>query len=284
VPNTTDLLQIALNFWSTAMNEIYLLLGLAPDEFKSGVVWELITLLHGAMQSIGYALLVIFFLVGVIKTTASFAEMKRPEMIFKLFLRFAIAKALIQYSLEILVMLYRVAQVMIRAVARVSGGTDIDIVSYPALTVPPEIVTALADVSTIQKLLLWMLGLIGVLIIVGCSFVIILTVYGRFFRLFLYTAIAPIPLAGVAGSPTQSMGISFIRNYAGVCLEGVIIIMSCAIYGVLTKGGAILPSFVADANAFAILLAYIVETIFNLIILLITIKTASQIVKEMMGL
>ena len=60
------------------------------------------------------------------------------------------------------------------------------------------------------------------LFITVLSFIIILTVYGRFFRLYLYTAIAPVPLATFAGQPTQSIGASFLKSYAGVCLEGAI--------------------------------------------------------------
>ena len=44
----------------------------------------------------------------------------------------------------------------------------------------------------------------------------IMTVYGRFFKLYLYTAIAPVPLSTFAGEPTQNVGKSFIKSYAAV--------------------------------------------------------------------
>lgn len=57
---------------------------------------------HGALQAIGIALLVLFFLVGVVKTCGSFAEVKKPEMAVKLFIRFAIAKGVVTYGLELM--------------------------------------------------------------------------------------------------------------------------------------------------------------------------------------
>ena len=51
----------------------------------------------------------------------------------------------------------------------------------------------------------------------------IMTVYGRFFKLYLYTAIAPVPLSAFAGEPSQNIGKSFIKSYAAVCLEGAIL-------------------------------------------------------------
>ena len=53
----------------------------------------------------------------------------------------------------------------------------------------------------------------------------ILTVYGRFFKLYLYTALAPIPLSTFAGEPSQNVGKSFIKSYCAVCLEGAIIVL-----------------------------------------------------------
>ena len=77
---------------------------------------------------------------------------------------------------------------------------------------------------------LWAVTLIGGLLITVLSFTMILTVYGRMFSLWMYAAIAPIPLSTFAGEPTSSVGKNFIRSYAGVCLQGVVIALSCMLY------------------------------------------------------
>ena len=122
---------------------------------------------------------------------------------------------------------------------------------------------------------------IGGLLITVLSFVMIMTVYGRFFKLYLYTAIAPIPLATFAGEPTQSVGIAFIKSYASVCLEGAIIVLGCIIFSLFA---ATPPVVNADAAAVSMVWSYVGEVIFNMLILVGTVKMADRVVREMMGL
>ena len=83
-------LNNALNTWNEKLAEVWQLLLMSPQSFKGGGIWKVILQINGAVQAIGLALLVLFFLVGVVKTTASLSEIKRPEHALKLFLRFCI--------------------------------------------------------------------------------------------------------------------------------------------------------------------------------------------------
>ena len=105
--------------------------------------------------------------------------------------------------------------------------------------------------------------------------------FGRFFKLYLYTAIAPIPLSTFAGEPTQNVGKSFLKSYTGVCLEGAIIILSCIIFSLFASSPP-----VVDANASAVtqVWKYLGELIFNMLVLVGTIKLSDKIVHEMMGI
>ena len=69
-------LENALNTWNEKMAEIWQLITQSPDQFKNGSIWSVILDIHGALQAIGLALLVLFFVVGVMKTCGSFAEVK----------------------------------------------------------------------------------------------------------------------------------------------------------------------------------------------------------------
>jgi len=148
-------------------------------------------------------------------------------------------------------------------------------------TLPAEIVTAVEACSFFESIPLWAVTLIGSLFIWVLSFVMILTVYGRFFRLYMYTAIAPIPLSSFAGEPTQSIGISFIKSYAAVCLEGAVIVMSCIIFSVFAASPPVVDT--SDAAA-SMIWSYIGEVIFNMLVLVGTIKMSDRVVREMMGL
>lgn len=232
--------------------------------------------IHGAVQAIGLALLVLFFVVGVMKTCGSFAELKRPEVAVKVFIRFALAKAAVTYGLELLMALFRITQGLMSTImtaAGFGGATD--------TVLPTEMVTAIEDVGFFESIPLWAVTLIGGLFITVLSFIMIMTVYGRFFKLYLYTAIAPVPLASFAGEPSQSIGKSFIKSYSAVCLEGAIIVLACIIFSLFAASP---PAVNPDAAAVTMVWAYVGELVFNMLILVGAVKMADRIVREMMGL
>ena len=71
-----DHLNSALGTWNGKLVEIWQLLSVTPEEFKGGGVWAIIEGINGALQAIGCALLVLFFVMGIIKTCGSFTDVK----------------------------------------------------------------------------------------------------------------------------------------------------------------------------------------------------------------
>ena len=236
-------LQNALATWNNKLSEIWLLITQSPEEFKDGTIWTVITNIHGALQAIGYSLLVLFFVVGVMKTCGSFAEIKRPEIALKMFIRFVLAKASIDYGLELMTSLFEIVQGIVSKIMETSGLS-----------------------STTETVL---------------SFIMIMTVYGRFFKIYLYTAIAPVPLSSFAGEPSSSVGKSFVKSYAAVCLEGAIIVLGCIIFSVFAASPPVVDESAAAVNQ---VWSYVGELIFNMIVLVGTVKMSDRIVREMMGL
>ena len=269
-------LESALATWNGKLSEIWTLITQSPQDFKGGAIWDVVLTIHGTLQAIGYGLLVLFFVMGVMKTCGSFAELKRPEQALKVFVRFAVAKGVITYGLELMNALLSIIQGVVSSIMRSSGF------GAPQETVlPQEIITAVEEAGFFESIPLWAVTLIGGLFIWVLSFMMILTVYGRFFKLFMYTAIAPIPLATFAGEPSQSIGISFLKSYAAVCLEGAIIVLSCIIFSVFASSP---PSIDPNAAAATMVWNYIAELIFNMLVLVGTVKMADRVVREMMGL
>ena len=225
-------LENALATWNDKLSEIWTLITQSPETFKGGAIWSVVVNIHGALQAIGYALLVLFFVIGMVKTCGSFADVKKPEHAVKLFVRFALAKGVITYGMELMMALLSIIQGVISSIMNAAGfGTPQETV------LPAEIITAVEECGFFESIPLWAVTLIGGLFIWVLSFVMILSVYGRFFRMYMYTAIAPIPLASFAGEPSQSVGISFLKSYAAVCLEGAIIVLACIIFSVLHPRG-----------------------------------------------
>lgn len=266
----------ALETWNSKLAEIWQIITQSPETFKGGDIWNVIVTINGALQAIGYALLVLFFVVGVVKTCGSFVEVKKPEHALKLFIRFAIAKGVITYGLELMMALFEIIQGVMSTIMNAAGF------GQPQQTVlPEEIVTAVEDCGFFESIPLWAVTLIGGLFITVLSFIMIMSVYGRFFRLYLYTAIAPVPLASFAGEPTQNVGKSFMKSYAAVCLEGAVIVLACIIFSVFAASP---PAVDADAAVVTMVWSYIGELIFNMLVLVGAVKMADRVVREMMGL
>ena len=225
-----DNLNSALQTWNDKLAEIWTLISTTPEEFKGGGIWNVIVSINGALQAIGYALLVLFFVMGVVKTCGSFTEIKRPEVAFKCFIRFVLAQVAVTYGMELMNALFRVAQGAISTIMDASG-----MIAMSPTTLPEELITAIESVGLLESIPLWAVTLLGSLFIWVLSLVMILTVYSRFFKLYMATAIAPIPLSSFAGQPSSSIGVAFLKSYAAICLEGCIIVLACVIFSQFTS-------------------------------------------------
>ena len=265
-----------LNTWNEKLAEVWQLLSMSPESFKGGGIWRVMVSINGSLQAIGLALLVLFFLSGVVKTSANLGEIKRPEHALKLFIRFAIAKGVVTYGLSLMMGVFSVIQGIVSRIMRTSGIT-----AASKATLPQEMVDAIEDCGFFESIPLWAVTIIGSLFVTVLSFIIIFTVYGRFFKIYMYTAIAPIPLSSFAGQPTENIGRSFLKGYTAVCLEGAIIVIACVIFSYFASSPPVVDP---DAAPAAMVWKYIGELVFNMLVLVGTVKMSDHVVKEMVGL
>ena len=269
-------LQNALDTWNNKLAEIWLLLLETPEKFKGGGIWSVITNINSAVQAIALGLLVLFFVVGMVKTCGSFAEVKKPEHAVKLFVRFILAKAAVTHGMELMSAIFTIIQNTISTIMVASGiGTS------TMTSLPDEMITTIENCGFWESIPLWAVTLIGSLFITVLSFIMIMTVYGRFFKLYIYTAIAPVPLSTFAGEPSQNVGKTFIKSYAAVCLEGAVIVLACVIFSLFASSP---PAVDASLPAVNQVWAYVGEIVFNMLVLVGTVKMSDRIIREMMGL
>ena len=272
-----NILENALADWNGKLSEIWALLTQTPQTFKGGDIWTVISGIHNAMVGIGYGLLVLFFAMGVFQSAASFKDFQRPEFALHHFIRFVLAKVAVGSCMEIMTAIFSVCGGVVATVMSGMGGSV-----STAATLPGEIVTAIEGLGLLESIPLWLVALLGSLFITVMSFILLLTVYGRFFRLYMFTALAPLPLASFAGEGTAASGKAFLKNYIGVCMEGAVIVLACLIYSAFLSSST--PA--ADASLPAVTMAwqYIGQLIFNMLILTGLVKGADRVVKEMLGL
>ena len=268
-----DNLENALSTWNEKLAEIWSLLTTSPQNFRGGGIWNVMVSINGALQAIGYALLVLFFVIGMIKTTTNLQDIKRPEVALRLFIRFALAKAAVTWGMTLITSIFSITQGIITTASNGLGAVT-------TTTLPQEMINSVNELGFFESIPVWAVSLIGSLFIIVLSFIMLMTVYGRFFKLFIYAAIAPIPLATFAGEGTSATGKAFLKSYMGVCLEGAVIVLACVIFSVFASSP---PTVNASASATTIVWAYMGELIFNLLVLVGTVKMADRLTKEILG-
>lgn len=273
------LLDHAVNMFNKFMGETWNMLTTGLEDFMGGSIWRVMSTINNGLIAGGLALLVVFTFMGVIKSTVSLAELKRPEAAVRVFVRFIFAKALITYGATFMLYVFDIVQAAVLTINRYAG-------TFTKAAVPKKIAEAMDEPSAIFdpiiSILMGAVGLISWLVIVIVSIVILISVYGRFFRLYMYTAISPLMLSTLGGEPTQQVGIGFIKNYIAVCLEGVVITIACIIYISISKNPQI-AEYDGDWGALLMVLEYVGNFVLYALILLFAVKGADRIAKEMMG-
>ena len=271
-----ELMQ-GLEYLGDMLEKMWAILTTSPQTFKGGTIWSIISTINGVLGAIGTALLVLFFTVGVINTCGSFAELRKPETAVKVFIRFAIAKYLIDNCLTLLVDFVTIVQGIISKVTGASSiGTALE------FTIPSEVQSTFEGIGILDGAIpIWAVCFIAHLAFIVVGLVLLLTVYGRFFRIYMYAAIAPIPLATMAGQPTENIAKSFLKSFAGVCLQGVVIVLACVIF---TAYAASMPQMNTSYEPLKMVWIYVTEVVFNMLVLVGLVKGSDRIIHDMMGL
>ena len=270
-------LESALSGWNEKLAEIWGLLTQSPATLKCGTIWSMILSINNALVGIGYGLLVLFFAMSIFQSAASFRDFQRPEFVLRHLIRFILAKTAVGRCMELMSAIFDICGGIVQTAMSGLGGSI-----STAATLPSDIINAIESAGLLESIPLWLVSLLGSLFITVMSFILLLTVYGRFFRLYMFTALAPLPLSSFAGEGTSASGKAFIKSYIGVCMEGAVIVIACLIYSAFLSSSA--PAVDASLPAVTMAWEYIGQLIFNMLILTGLVRGASRIVKEMLGL
>lgn len=305
---TTDFLNRAFDALKKAIKYCWSILTTSPERFMqggtaqdtltgTGAIWRGVKAVNGALQGVGMALLILFFAIGVVKTCGSFTELKRPEHALKIFLRFIIAKAVVTYSMTIVGKIIEVAQIIISQLAKHTTLADItgsnvsmDLFLDRIFQVPDYIETLFqGDVGGMNRVGLWLVAFIGSIAMYVLCIVLVLTVMGRFFKIYLYTAFAPIPLAFFAGEPTAQTGKQYIKALAAVCLQGVIAMLAFFVFFVFLNAqytAGISPGELQEQmnDPAGALWGFVFKNLLYVLMLVGIVKTSDHVVKELMAL
>lgn len=270
------LLQDALDIWNEYYTKIITILTTSPESLYSGV-WNAMKTINNYLSVIGVALVVIFFYIGLTKNVIRLEELRRPANFFGLFIRLVLAQAFVANSSQLLLKIMEIIQGCIVGISNLFGGFGSN---GRVAAVPNEIVMLARDAGWSTGLGIWVLALIGAILIWAVSLIMLLLVYVRFFKIYIYTAIAPLPLATLAGETTSRTARSFLMTYIGACLQGVIIAIAFIIFAKITNTGFSVDSSKGVAS---IIFSYIGTIFMQLLLLVITVRSSEKIVRDIIG-
>ena len=268
-------LQNALDTWNKYLSEIWQLITQSPEQFKGGTIWGVIVNIHDAVRAIGLALLVLFFVVGVMRTCGSFAEVKKPEHALKLFIRFAIAKGVVTYGLELMVALFNIVQGLVSTIMNAAGfGTAQQTV------LPQEIVTAVESCGFFREHPPLGGHAHRRAVYHGSQLHYDNDRLRAFFQIIsLYGLYAPLPTSA-ARRLRRGAGRRSIGNPVCVCVCKSNVVVLVFFLSLCVPR----PPCPPNAAAVTQVWSYIGELVFNMLVLVGAVKMADRVVREMMGL
>lgn len=179
---------------------------------------------------------------GYIQSAVSLIEQKTPIAIFKTLARLVIVNALVVRGTDIILMpMFSVVRSLTSRLIEAMGG-QAGLLPNIDESSPGGVAGAIGELLSINILT----GILYIAVIIS-GLVLLLTVFGRFLKVYVYMSIAPVPLAFFAGGNVTAMyGRNYIKNVFGVCMEAVTMVIAiqlfCAIAddAVMTQVGGML--------------------------------------------
>ena len=213
-----------------------------------------------AFGAIGISLCFIFWGIGYLKSNARFLRDRNFNTIMLPFVRAGVAAALSAQAFDLVQNILQGGLRLVSTIAKTQlPGKSTGEMSLESMQKVANDVGSLG----LKKLLLWveiMLATVGVKLMM---FVIVGFVIVKFFKMFIYAAVAPLPIASLAGENTQQHAFSYLKALLGVILECLVICMALELFlhGIFTPAGEpvkrLIPEISGETDNGEILMGYI---------------------------
>lgn len=263
----------------------------------AGGAWTLASSIHDALLGFGSGLAVVFWAISFFRYIDSFHKIDFREAAGWI-LRFAVILVIMNETMLIMRLFLDLASEINQSMLNV-GYSNMDL----KMEVPPELLNAVESVNTNGNIIevltaffesipisLFYFLLLG--IILCCGVVIMVVLFMRYFKLYIYTALAPIPLSTLAGSTSTEVGKHFLKAWASVCLEICVITAAVLIFMASIAGGTqadILP-FLGNADGtggasdlWSLSLNWGLSVLVKSVLLVSVIKGSDRIMEKIIG-
>ena len=220
-------LQASIAFFDAWMSQLYDVLMLDPISYQNGAIWATVSKIYDALMGPAVSILTIGFYVALIHDSGEFIKTRPFGSVVWTFILLCITASLLLGGKYILLLIFWCFKEILQAVTGPNGTNFLDL-SWVEL--PKQVKLATSGLGATKATLFFIVVLIFALVIMVCSFTIIMVVYGRLFNIYLHLAVAPLALACGAAGPLRGTFASYLRSFVGVCLQGVVIVIVCMVF------------------------------------------------------
>lgn len=197
---------------------------LGQDLQANTAMWGMVGNVQGIVRPVCYTIITIFFLIEFLKMSMKI-DMLKWEFLFKVMAKFVIAKACIDFGPQLMEAIYStVAEWITTFGTSAYDPTFLD-------TVARGITIALDDMGFWATIGFAITSIVPALVLLACSFIVKVIAYGRLIELYVLLAVMPIPFSFLLESEGGgNITKKYILNFAGVSLQGLLIVISCSLY------------------------------------------------------
>lgn len=220
-------LQASIAFFDAWMTSLYDVLMLDPISYQNGAIWTTVSKIYDALMGPAVSILIIGFYIALIHDSGEFIKTRHFGSVVWTFILLCITASLLQGGKYILLLIFWCFKEILQTV---TGPDGTNFLNLSWVELPKQVKLATSGLGATKATLFFIVVLIFALVIMVCSFTIIMVVYGRLFNIYLHLVVAPLALACGAAGPLRGTFASYLRSFVGVCLQGVVIVIVCMVF------------------------------------------------------
>lgn len=189
---------------------------------------------------------------------------------------FAVFLFLLQHSFELMQAIYEVVGLAIsRTIGLFGTGSLIDLSQVSIVTTSDDIPALIA--MLVVSLISWLVVLVAYIVsLVVC--------WARALQLYIMAAFSPIPLSLMALDDTRQIGIGYLKNFAAVCLAGLIILVLLISFPIVLGGlNAANPGTSTPIDSVVGGLSYALQYLAMCVLLILSLVKSGTWAKDIVG-
>ena len=261
-------INLANAVWNKAMGLISGMLATSPQAFSTGAWGFVENTLYPWALSIGVGMLNLFFIIAMLQAVSDFSHNITLEMTIEALIKIVAANVIFLNLLKLIKLVFLAASLM---------AGDVFTLNAPDLIVE--------DMDLGSVLFYHLFGIFFVLAAVVCSFLMLLTVYGRYIRLYLLVVMAPFAVPTlIGGRGTERSFYAWVRTFLLNVFEVVVIALVMVVSFKISGAGISLFDGQSMVTAAADGFWDALNALFTMILMTAFVKGANSLLQRTFGL